>query len=248
MWAIQPGPAGQRRDLPASNVLAYTNKVKALSPIAYWPLAEPSGSTAIDESGNSRDGAYSNVTLGATGIGDGRTAATFNGTTSLVNVYSASLDAAFNNAEMTIVVWAQVSAAGDWTDATNRSPMAIGADTANNYIRFLKTTTNNQMTNSQVAGGTSKSVTSALSPTAWFHLAITASKSGDALKTYINGAQSGATQTGLGIWAGALGATLCVIGARQTTPNLLWKGNLAHAAVFSSALSAANILALATAP
>ena len=39
--------------------------------VSYWPLWEVSGSTAVDESGNSRDGTYDDPTLDQVGIGDG---------------------------------------------------------------------------------------------------------------------------------------------------------------------------------
>ena len=39
--------------------------------VCYWPLWEAAGSTAVDESGNSRDGTYNDPTLGQPGIGDG---------------------------------------------------------------------------------------------------------------------------------------------------------------------------------
>ena len=52
-------------------VLLYSEKVLALSPIAYWPLWEAAGAVAEDISGNGFDGAYTGVTLGQTGIGDG---------------------------------------------------------------------------------------------------------------------------------------------------------------------------------
>jgi hypothetical protein len=232
--------------LGGSPSLRYTHKVKALAPFAYWPLADSGGSVAVDASGNGRDGVYTSTTLGVTGIGDGRTAAAFDGTASRVNVYSASLDAAFNNAEFTIAGWFQVSAAGDWTDATNRVAMHLGVDTTNNYTRILKSSTSNLLVPSCVAGGTSDFVNvSSFSPTAWFHVALTRSVAADQLKVYVNGAQSGTTQTGMGTWAGALSNTRCVLGAQQTTPSLLWKGNIAHAAVWARPLTAAEVASLA---
>ena len=227
--------------------VTYTQKVIATAPLAYWPQAESSGSTATDESGNGRNGAYTGVTLGATGIGDGRTAATLDGTTSFNNVYSASLDAAFNNAEMTIAGWFQVTSAGVWSDAANRAVMHIGADITNNLIRFLKTTTNSQLVGRIVFGATAKSVTFTVSdPLTWQHFAVTASKSGDAMKVYLNGVQQGATQTALGTWAGALSNVSCAVGCQRTSAlTMPWAGNLAHAAVWASALSAAQIATLA---
>lgn len=232
-----------------ANPLAYTNKVIALSPIAYWPMAESSGTTVLDASGNGRNGTYTAVTLGRPGIGDGRTAAGFDGSTSFANIYSASLDGAFNNAEGTMMVWFRFLSAGVWTDATARQFFQLRAD-ANNLAVIRRTTTNNQLQDQYVAGATAKnvSIVSLGGSLAWNHMAVTWSKSADQVIAYVNGAQSGATQTGLGVWAGALSATACLIGAATVTPGNPMIGNLAHAAVWSSALSAAQIATLAVVP
>ena len=225
--------------------LAYTNKVLALSPIGYWPFAEPSGTTALDASGNGRDGVYTNVTLGAAGIGDGRTAASFT-TGSVCNVFSASLQGAFNGAEGTIAQWVQVSDAGVWSDATIRGTLEFFVN-GSNVVRLRRTTTNNQIAATYVAGGTSKSVTqSAFSPTAWFHIALTWSLSGDAFKFFLNGAQVGATQTGLGTFVGSLSATNTVLGAVNSAAANPWSGNLAHSALWARPLTAAEITSIAT--
>lgn len=227
--------------------VTYTQKVIALSPIAYWPMAEASGSTATDESGNSLNGAYTGVTLGSTGIGDGRTAATLDGTTSFNNIYSAGLNTAFNNAEMTIAGWLQVTSAGVWSDAANRAVMHVGADITNNFIRFIKTTTASQLQGRIAFGATLKTVAFTVAdPLTWQHFAVTASKSGDAMKVYLNGVQQGSTQTTLGTWAGALSSVSCGVGCQRTSALAQpWAGNLAHMAVWASALSAAQIATLA---
>lgn len=230
------------------NNLAYTNKVIALAPIAYWPLADASGATATDESGNARNGSYvGSPTLGVTGIGDGRTAATFNGTSSYTNIYSASLAGAFNSQEGTISAWFKVSAAGVWTDATFRRVAVFFVDN-NNFVSIHRTSTNNQLRVQYGAGGTQKFTDASTSATGWLHAAVTWSKAADQLKGYLSGAQFGSTQTGLGTWAGSLSSTGTLIGALATTPSQLWSGDLAHVAIFTSALSAANVLALATVP
>ena len=68
---------------------AYVDVVDALSPLGYWRLGEPSGTTATDYTG-SYNGAYSGtgVTLGATGAlsGDSDTAASFDGSTGVTTV------------------------------------------------------------------------------------------------------------------------------------------------------------------
>lgn len=228
--------------------LAYTNKVKALSPIAYWPLAESGGTTITDESGNSRNGTYAAVTLGATGIGDGRTSATFDGATSVGNVFSASFQGAFGSAEGTVSAWCKVSAAGIWTDAAAHRVMRFAVD-ATNFVTIQKTSANNQLQWQYQAGGTANTRTKATTaPTDWIHVAITWSKAADEVKAYYNGVQEGATMNTLGVWVGSLAATTTCIGTSATAPAAVWSGTLAHVAVWASPLSGAQIATLAVVP
>lgn len=225
--------------------LRYTRKIQAMGPIGYWPQAEPSGAVALDESGFGRNGAYTAVTLGQPGIGDGRTTAAFDGSTSRNNVYSASLAGVFNGQEVSLMGWFQVSGAGIWTDAASRRLMYFQVD-SNNRVYLERITTNNAIQVNYVAGATAKlvSVTS-FSPLTWFHFAITVSKAADQVKAYVNGVQSGATQTGLGVFAGALASTLANVGCTGAN-TAVWSGNIAHAAIFNRALSATDVLSAAT--
>ena len=227
--------------------LAYTNKVKALGPIAYFPLADASGTTAADESGNGRNGTYSNVTLGATGIGDGRTAAAFNGSTSYANIYTAGLAGAFNGAEGSAAIWMKASAAGIWTDGAFHEILRLRIN-ASNAVIIEKTSTNGQIRFTYLAGGVLRTINdiSLSGSVAYAHLALTWSAAADQVKAFVNGVQTGSTQTGLGVWSGSLVSTTTVIGANDTTPTFVWSGSLAHAAIFSSALPPAQIASLAS--
>lgn len=231
------------------NILAYTNKVIATSPIAYWPLADTSGATATDESGNGRNGAYVNSpTLNQTGIGDGRPAPNFPGVNQCVNVFTAGLQGAFNGAEGTIAGWFKVSAAGDWTDGSNHWIMRLLAD-ASNLLYIAKTTVNGRLEYVYTAGGTQEQIRQgSTSATGWCHVALTWSKSADEVKAYFNGAQTQATSTTLGVFAGSLNSSSCVVGASDATGGFPWKGQLAHWAVWTSPLSGATIANLATVP
>lgn len=234
----------------ASN-MAYTNKIKALNPIAYWPFAESSGTVATDESGNGRNGAYKAAgepLLNQTGIGDGRTAALFDGVDDYANMFTASLQAAFNNQEGTIAQWLKVSAAGVWTDATTRRTLQFQAD-ANNLIRLGRGTVNNQFVGAYTAGGVTKTVVvTTVGPTGWVHWAMSWSKSGDAVKVYMNGVQQGTTQTALGVWAGTLAATTTTIGAASTAGANPWSGLAAHTALWNIALTDPQIATLPVVP
>lgn len=230
----------------APDLLVYTNKVIALAPIAYYPFAELSGTTVTDESGNGRNGAYTNVTLGAPGIGDGRTAATYNGTSSVGNVYSAGLAGAFSGAEGTVALWCKVSGAGVWTDATVRRLLVFAAD-GNNIARIYRSTTNGQIVFQCFFAATNTVVNlTTASPTGWFHVALVWSKSNNRMQAYFNGAQTGGDQTPIGTYAGTLTSTSAVLGSNASTAANVWSGDQAHAAIWASALSAAQIAALAT--
>lgn len=241
---VIPDPIG-RLGVGALNVVGasrtYTQKVLALSPLGYWPL----NGSANDASGNGYNGAATAVTYG-TGIGDGGQAGVFDGSTSFIDIYSAGFAGAVNTAELTVSAWCKVTNAGVWTDGSNDIAINLSAS-ATNAIRLYKTSTNNQIQFQYYAGGTNKNVsdTSLAGATGWFHFAMTVTKSGDAMIAYLNGAKVGATQTGLGTWSGALAATTTAIGALNTTPIQVWNGALAHVAVFTSALSAAQVASLA---
>lgn len=210
----------------------YYQRVKSLfgaNLIAYNPLWEPVGTTGTgsvsDISGNSCTGTPANVTFGVTGIGDGRTAASFSGTNSKINIYTAVLAALFDGQEGGVSVWAKITPAA-LTDGANHVVAIIYANSSN-YIEILKTTTNNQYLFDFHAGGVTKNVAATITDTDWMRLTVTWSLSNNRLTVYKNDAQIGTTQTGLGTWNGSgLSSTLCVIGAEGTA--LWWSGQVAH--------------------
>lgn len=209
--------------------------------IGYWPLDETSGTVARDYSGRGNNGAHSGVTLGQPGIGDGCTSPLYDGSTSYTNIYSTALAAAFNGAEGTLLIWAKVANAGVWADNANVYRIATLTADANNYVDIQHYTTGVLYWES-AAGATAKSVSLAsLSTLGWMCIGITGSVSADQLIAYYNGAQTGSTQTGLGTWVGALAAGGCLLGTANTGPAYQWSGSLAHCALWSKALTPAQI-------
>jgi lysophospholipase L1-like esterase len=79
------------------------------------------------------------------------------------------------------------------------------------------------------AGGVQKTLRYTVSTTTaqWLCLILSWSKSGDAMKVYVNGTKALATGTGLGTFAGLLHATYTRIGSLDTASGFM-KGNLAH--------------------
>ena len=204
---------------------------------------------AADASGNSRNGTYVNVGLdGAEGIGDGGVAASFRVGSPVINTYSASLAGAFNGAAGTILIWVKVKDAGVWTDGASRYIVHFVAD-GNNFIYFRKSSASNSLQFYYSAGSTVKStIKNAVSTTDWMCLAITWDKAGDTAQAYYNGSPEGAAITGLGTWVGSLGSTSTLFGASSLTGTASLPGALAHAAVWTKALTPAEIAAIYAAP
>lgn len=222
----------------------YVKRVLDTGPIACWPLNEAVGSVAHDVSGHARHGAYTGPTLGQPGIGNGGTCPLFDGINDRINIYSASLAAAFNGAQGTLATWARASGTGMWTDGAERRAISLSADSSN-YITLEKYTSNNLLLFLYRAGGTSEQVAiSPISTLDWISLILTWNKTADQVIAYHNGVQSGATQTNLGTWAGALSSTQCCIGAQSTAASQPWDGRLALAPLWDRALTPAEALSV----
>ena len=236
---------GRGSPVGGGGLSAYEKKVLGYSPIAYWPLKEKAGSVARDVSGNAFHGAYVAATLGQTGIGDGNTCPLFDGSTSYVDSYSAALNTAMNKNKGTLVFWAKVSASGIWSDSAIRIGVNFGGTDERIYIG--RTAANGVLQWYRRGGGTTKAVTiGGYSDTGWMHLAITWDTTADELKAYFDGVQKGSTQTSNAAWVSALSENLTNIGSQSETPAEPWSGNIAHVALWTTALSVAQILALVT--
>jgi len=212
----------------------YCKKVLSYAPIAYWPQWEPSGNVAHCLVNPAQNGTYTGVTLGQPGIGDGRTCPFYDGATDYTDVETAALKATANGTEGSILVWPRVFDAADWTDGNHRAILALQVSASHNvYIR--KTTTNNELQWRYEANDVVNSVSQAgYTTTGPMCLGLTWDKIADEMRAFFGGLQVGATQNGLGLWAGELNDA--VIGAINNTPTWLWHGYLAHAALWDHAL------------
>lgn len=250
---LKPGFLGPMIGMPLygySGGQTYAEKVLATQPanlIGYWPLAEDSGTNADNAEGTAaRDGTFArNVTaMGtSTGIGDGNTAPDFDGVNDYCDIYSASLAGAFNGAEGTAAAWVKVSGAGVWTDAASRLFIQL-TSSGTNTITLKKDNSNNRLELNYGAGGVfENNQMDGILTTGWMYIAMTWSATDDAVKYYYNGAPEGATDTILGVWAGALAADKVAIGVAGTAPPgaTPWDGNIAHVAIWTTPLSATQI-------
>jgi hypothetical protein len=230
----------------------YIERVIATGPIAYWPLNETTGNAINCQINAAQEGTYTGVTLANGTAPDGSGAPLFDGASGWGNLQSATLAAAFSGPAGTLAFWYKPVNAGVWTDGTNDYLFRMGVAGGANYIYIRKNSTNNQMYYIYRAGGVNKSVTpGSLSFTAWRLVAITWDKTADQFKAYLYqvggaGGQIGTTQTGLGTWAGTPSFTY--LGSYDANPANPTNGWLAHVALWTSALSADTLAALAVAP
>lgn len=224
----------------------YINAIKSLSPIGYWPMSESSGTTSFDASGNSRNGTYSGVILGSTGIGDGNTAPLWPGTTAYNNIYSVSLRDVFDGSKGSISLFVSASGPSVWTDGSTRLFVGLRVD-AQNYVQIYKSSTNHVLyeyraNNTPSQFGSANPGYTHLIPGdgEWHHFGITWDKAQDRVRAYWHGSQAGPDLTGLGVWAGSITSTQSVIGA-LTTALFPWSGRLAHVAIFNYELTSSQM-------
>lgn len=223
--------------------LEYYQRVRNMYPISYWPLYDPVGSSIAEDVMLLGDGTPSNVTFGVAGIGDGKTAGSFNGSTSHVDVYSSALNSAFNHDELTMSVWGKVSGVGVWTDAVERYLFKLGAG-LQNRVGLYKDSASNKLSAWYYGGAVGSFIGfTSFSSLNWFHFAITVSKANDQFIGYLNGVASSPTTT-LPTWIGNLSSVECMIGAYQSGSNV-FSGSLAHVAVWDRVLTPSEILELA---
>jgi hypothetical protein len=203
---------------------------------------ETSGSTAEDSTTENNDGTFTNVALNNTASPVSGDNAPSYGSSSTLNAFSAGLAADFSGQEFTIGCWAKVSGSGVWTDGAIRKILVWLADT-NNYLLIEKTNTNNQIRFQYNAGGTLKTVTYTISTTNWFRVEMVISKAGDSMKCFVDGAQVGSTQTGLGSFSAAL--TIARYGSNTAASGQFHSGYLYHGRYDTTVLSDSQVAALA---
>jgi hypothetical protein len=227
----------------------YFKKVLATGPIAYWPQWELTGAVAQDliDSPN-QDGAYTGVTLNALPGPDGSPTPFFDGANDFNNIFSATLQGAFDGDEGTVAVWARVFNAGVWTDGAARRILILFTPNPS-FVTIVKQAAANTLRFSY-RGNLVRSVDVITTLVDFFHVAMTWSISAGVngeMRAFFNGVQQGATQVALGPFAGVLSNTRTVVGADNITPGTVWHGYLAHPAVWDRPLTPAEIASLAVA-
>lgn len=213
---------------------------KQTVPFVYLPQNEAAlSATALNKTYTdaSGDSTYNNVTLGATGIGDGETAASYNGATSYTQLPASNLDALWDNTEYSLSVWMKTSTIGSvgvqtalsWGASGTNRVFAGKANAANILQAFI------------LAGGGSNSGAYAYSSTDWVHMGITLDSS--RFKFFADGAKRTDQANALGAWVGALTNTWSTLGKQNVTGFL--NGDNAHFVAINRALTETEMNSLA---
>ncbi len=151
----------------------------------------------------------------------------------------------FDGDEGTIAAWAKAADADVWTDATVRYIMDLRVD-GNNVARMYKHSNDGLLLYEYVADSVvEQGAQASFTSTDFFHMAMTWSAAGDVVRYYIDGASASTDDTVLGTWIGDLSSSLVCVGAISTVPSDVWDGEIAHAALWNTPLTAAQIASLA---
>lgn len=241
-----------QRDQAMGNLGAtYIDKVLGYGPIAYWPLYETTGTTAVCLVNPAQNGTYArNVTMMGTGdgIGDGNTAPVFDSINDYMAMFSAAFDAVFDGDEGTCMVWGYVS---DWTDNADRYLAQIYDDGSNNYTLRKKSDpagANEIRYFVQVGGAGGGLNDGTLTGSVLMDCYLfTWSDVANETELFLNGVSVGTVALANAWSGGGLSATNTLLGAGGSGPVVdALNGRLAHCAVWDSVLPQVTITELAT--
>ncbi len=222
----------------------YDVVVLADSPVSYWPLSDPSGTTATDLA-STNPGTYTGgFTLGGSGPSaafGGSTA--FNGSTGYVTVPNA---AGLNiTGAISLECWVKFTAVS--TGSSNFPGLVAKYGSANGYFLSLHGNDGGLLANRPYFGLIKSSTEkdtgtgyAAVTTGVWYHVVATYDNV-NPMVLYINGVQVVSTNNGASI----LGANTNALTLANWTPagvTTFLNGSLAGCAVYNTALSAAQVI------
>lgn len=211
--------------------------------IAYWPLDDLSGTVITSDVSASQNGTNGGATVNQNTTNGVVKAYSFDGINDYGDVYSTALTSAFNGPAGTAFIF--MNGANMGTTTTRR--LFFMSVNGSNFISGVKSATPNTVVLQYVAGGTTRSVSiGSVASNTWYLMAMTWDKAADEMKVYLNNAQSGSTQTGLGTWAGTFASTTTCIGASSNAGAQPWEQYLAHMVLCNVALPLATIQSIAS--
>lgn len=191
---------------------------------------------------NPLNGDHSNITVGQAGQYRVPVMASYNGTTSYTNIYSAALNTIIPRNEGTIGIVFQMDAV-DLADGASRTALTIETTTATNQLRLLKPAANTLRIVYR-GGGTNITLDTSYSSSNIALLAFTWSVSNDLVAGYLNDTQFD-TDTGVNAFTGDLNSAACLIGSLSPAPSNLHKGKLALAFIYNEEKTANEMKRLA---
>lgn len=221
----------------------YLKRVLGVRPAALiqaFVLNDLAGTTIADASGKGNPGVIASPTFGQPGMGDGRLSTSFDGLNSYINNYSASYAAQFNPLEHTLFAWVENL---DWGGSTRRVCYQSASASNRSYMQSSSGSFAFVHTAGGVAAGVGTPVYTTF-PSDLVCIGMSVSKSNDRVRGYVGDQLIGEVNA-LGVWAGALSATGCSVGAGLTTappPNNAWKGRLCHWYVWNVELTTSEAL------
>lgn len=216
-----------------------------------WPLIDiESGTTIFAEADSARNGTLTGWLLqNAAGIVPGTLAPRSDGINDVGDIFSASVAAIDDPDEGSCFMWGKVAA---WNASVHVLFASLRVPFAYSPLIFINSA--DELEFRRYNGTTLKIVT--YNPSGdmdWFSVGASWSVSNDEFKAFFNGAQVGATQTGIGAMPGAQTLDKLIIAARDIPVFQSWNGWMSHFAErFGSIWTPADFLAMhndaATAP
>jgi hypothetical protein len=205
----------------------YSDKVRLFSPLAYWPLEDPSIATSAVDVMRGLNGTINGVQMQGDSFPPAALVARFDGVNDFIGLPSASLGGQMNWSAGSIMVWLKVGNVSEWASGTQRGVFSITK--ADGQITIWKSAVNT-LTATFQRGGVTENLSITTSSSQW----IFASVSWDARGFYFRAGG----QTLSRAMPGGFGLNLAeaAIGRRPFGVGY-WFGGIAHAAVFRRALT-----------
>jgi len=236
---------GPGRALVGGGGETYDQKVLATGPIAYWPQSETAGLTAHCLVNPLQDGTYTGVTLANDNTGPfGTPAPWYDGATSFNNIYSAALDAAFNEDEHSVGGWAKVANAGVWADGLERYFVCLSWGAFTEYSVLRKAVAASQAQLLHRTNGANQIFLYGTARTDWFFWTMTVNAAANQTRFYIDGAEVLPAAVCAGTVATGLDNNRTLIGARLNVPIQVWHGWTGPVGVWGRVLSPAEVARL----
>jgi hypothetical protein len=240
----------QKRKLMLLNNSSLVGYLDSLSDLVYWPLDEQSGTTALAKYNgvltSAYDAANTNVTVGQTGKGKLEYTYKYDpASDAYTNLYTASLNTFFDGDKGSMFVFWKVDDIGIWSDAGFHAVMSL-ATSSSVFIKCYISNTGDFVIQRRASGTNDIwNISSLTGSLGWHMTAITWDTSAGATGesyAYLDGAQFGVVETGLGSYVGALSSTLCTLGSDGPALTSEFNGKCAYAGVSDRVLTPTEIL------